>query len=348
MPKRKKCKQNLLKYLIHYDRIIKIHFMINGENDMEILKLKPIFKDYIWGGNRLREEFGFESEYDIMAEGWMLAARNDGENTVIGGEFDGQPFSKVINDNPDYLGANGRKFPFFPLLIKLIDAKNDLSVQVHPNDEYAMKAACEFGKTECWYILDCDEGAELIFGFNKEISKEEFRKSIEEGTFLQYVNREKVKKGDLFFIEAGTLHAIGKGILLAEIQQNSNLTYRVYDYGRLGADGKPRPLHIENAIDVTDCVPPKADAKGAGATQEFDGFTKQPLVNCNLFTVDKYTVHGNFTLTADDTSFLSLLITDGNGKIGDFDVKKGDSLFVPASYGEFPIRGNFDVIVSRV
>lgn len=315
---------------------------------MEILKLKPVFKDYIWGGNRLHEEFGFESEYDIMAEGWMLAARNDGENTVIGGEFDGQPFSKVIDGNPDYLGANGRKFPFFPLLIKLIDAKNDLSVQVHPDDEYAMKAAGEFGKTECWYILDCDEDAELIFGFNKEISKEEFRKSIEEGTFLQYVNREKVKKGDLFFIEAGTLHAIGKGILLAEIQQNSNLTYRVYDYGRLGADGKPRPLHIENAIDVTDCVPPKADAKGAGATQEFDGFTKQPLVNCNLFTVDKYTAHGNFTLTADDTSFLSLLITDGNGKIGDFEIQKGDSLFVPASYGEFSLSGNFDVIISRV
>lgn len=315
---------------------------------MEILKLKPVFKDYIWGGNRLREEFGFESEYDIMAEGWMLAARNDGENTVIGGQFDGQPFSKVIDGNPDYLGANGRKFPFFPLLIKLIDAKNDLSVQVHPDDEYAMKSAGEFGKTECWYILDCDEDAELIFGFNKEISKEEFRKSIEEGTFLQYINREKVKKGDLFFIEAGTLHAIGKGILLAEIQQNSNLTYRVYDYGRLGADGKPRPLHIENAIDVTDCVPPKADAKGAGVPKEFNGFTKQALVKCDLFTVEKYTAHGEFTLTSDDTSFLSLLVTDGSGKIGDFEVKKGDSLFVPASFGEFGLSGNFDVIVSRV
>lgn len=315
---------------------------------MEILKLKPVFKDYIWGGNRLRSEFGFESEYNIMAEGWMLAARDDGENTVIGGQFDGQPFSKVIDENPNYLGANGKKFPFFPLLIKLIDAKGDLSVQVHPNDEYAMKKAGEFGKTECWYILDCDEDAELIFGFNKEITKEEFKKSIEDGTFLQYVNREKVKKGDLFFIEAGTLHAIGKGILLAEIQQNSNITYRVYDYGRLGADGKPRPLHIENAIEVTDCVPPKKEAKGAGTPQEFDGFTKQALVECDLFTVDKYSVHGTFCLNADNTSFLSLLITDGNGKIGNFDIKKGDSLFVPAGFGEFSLSGNFNVIVSRV
>lgn len=315
---------------------------------MEILKLKPIFKDYIWGGNKLRSEFGFESEYDIMAEGWMLAARDDGENTVIGGQFDGQPFSKVIGENPDYLGANGKNFPFFPLLIKLIDAKGDLSVQVHPNDEYAMKKSGEFGKTECWYILDCDEDAELIFGFNKEITKDEFRKSIEDGTFLQYVNREKVKKGDLFFIEAGTLHAIGKGILLAEIQQNSNITYRVYDYGRLGANGKPRPLHIENAIEVTDCIPPKKEAKGAGKPQKFDGFTRQNLVKCDLFTVDKYSVHGKFCLNADNTSFLSLLVTDGNGKIGDFDIKKGDSLFVPADFGEFSLSGNFDVIVSRV
>lgn len=315
---------------------------------MEILKLKPVFKDYIWGGNRLRTEFGFESEYDIMAEGWMLAARNDGENTVVGGKFDGQPFSQVIDGNPEYLGANGRKFPFFPLLIKLIDAKSDLSVQVHPNDEYAMKKAGEFGKTECWYILDCDEDAELIFGFNKEISREEFRRSVEDGTFLQYVNREKVKKGDLFFIEAGTLHAIGKGILLAEIQQNSNITYRVYDYGRLGADGKPRPLHIENAIDVTDCVPPKSEAKGAGEIREFEEFSVQSLVSCDLFTVDKYTARGNFSLTADNASFLSLLITDGSGKIGGIDVKKGDSLFVPAGFGEFTLCGNFDMILSKV
>lgn len=315
---------------------------------MEILKLKPVFKDYIWGGNRLRTEFGFNSEYDIMAEGWMLAARDDGENTVIGGAFDGIPFSKVIDANPDFLGINGKKFPFFPLLIKLIDAKNDLSVQVHPDNEYAMKTKGEFGKTECWYILDCDDDAELIFGFNKEISKEEFRRSIKDGTFLQHVNREKVKKGDLFFIEAGTLHAIGKGILLTEIQQNSNITYRVYDYGRLGTDGKPRPLHIENAIEVTDCVPPKTEAKGAGEIQKFGSFTMQELVTCDLFTVFKYTVHGQFTLKADDRSFLSLLITDGSGKIGSIDIKKGDSLFVPAGYGEFPLSGNFDVIVSRV
>lgn len=315
---------------------------------MEILKLKPVFKDYIWGGNKLRSEFGFESEYDIMAEGWMLASRNDGENTVIGGEFDGQPFSKVIKENQNFLGENGNKFPFFPLLIKLIDAKNDLSVQVHPNDEYAMKNAGEFGKTECWYILDCDDDAEIIFGFNKEITKEEFAKSIEEGTFLKYVNREKVKKGDLFFIEAGTLHAIGKGILLAEIQQNSNITYRVYDYGRIGADGKPRPLHVQNAIDVTDCVPPKMGAKGAGTPEVHAEYTKQLLVKCELFTAEKYSVHGKFSLNADSKSFLSLLITDGNGKIGELDVKKGDSLFVPASFGEFTLSGNFEMIESRV
>lgn len=315
---------------------------------MEILKLKPIFKDYIWGGNRLRTEFGFESDYDIMAEAWMLASREDGENTVISGKFDKMPFSKVIEENPDFVGTRGKNFPFFPLLIKLIDAKNDLSVQVHPNDEYAMKTKGEFGKTECWYILDCDEDAEIIFGFNKEISSEEFKKSVADNTFLKYVNREKVKKGDLFFIEAGTLHAIGKGILLAEIQQNSNITYRVYDYGRLGTDGKPRPLHVKNAIEVTNCIPPKKEAKCAGEIKKFDNYSKQSLVNCDLFIADKYTVNGQFALEADESSFLSILITDGNGRIENIDVKKGDSLFVPASFGRFTLNGNFDMIVSRV
>ena len=211
---------------------------------MDILKLQPVFKDYIWGGTRLRDEYGFESPLEKLAEGWMLSCHKDGENTVLNGEYKGKTLSELIKDNPEFLGENGKKFEYFPILIKLIDAKNDLSVQVHPDNEYALRVEKEYGKTECWYILDCDEGAELIYGFNKKISSEEFKKKIADNTFLDTVNKVKVKKGDLFFIEAGTLHAIGKGILLAEIQQNSNTTYRVYDYGRLGADGKPRELHI--------------------------------------------------------------------------------------------------------
>ena len=315
---------------------------------MEILKLNPVFKNYLWGGTKLRDEYGFESDLDKLAEGWMLSCHKDGQNTILGGNFANQTLTDVIKNNPDFLGENGKKFEYFPILIKLIDAKNDLSVQVHPDNEYAMRVEKEYGKTECWYILDCEDNAELIYGFNRELSSEEFRKAVEENTFLDAVNKVKVKKGDLFFIEAGTLHAIGKGILLAEIQQNSNTTYRVYDYGRLGADGKPRELHTEKAIDVTTYTPPTRDTNPEGKLFVGNGFTKQLLTKCDLFNVEKITVTGAFIDIADDKSFVSVLVTDGAGKIDNIEIKKGDSLFIPANYGEIQISGNIEAIITRV
>lgn len=315
---------------------------------MEILKLNPVFKDYLWGGTKLRDEYGFESNLDKLAEGWMLSCHKDGQNTITNGIFANQTLNEVVKNNPDFLGENGKKFEYFPILIKLIDAKQDLSVQVHPDNEYAMRVENEYGKTECWYILDCEEDAELIYGFNRELTSEEFRKAVEENTFLDAVNKVKVKKGDLFFIEAGTLHAIGKGILLAEIQQNSNTTYRVYDYGRVGADGKPRELHTEKAIDVTTCTPPTRDTKPEGELLVEKGYSKQLLTKCDLFNVEKVTVTEAYTDIADNTSFVSVLITDGNGKINSIEIKKGDSLFIPANYGEFQISGNIEAIITRV
>jgi mannose-6-phosphate isomerase len=211
-----------------------------------------------------------------------------------------------------------------------------------------MRVENEYGKTECWYILDCDEGAELIYGFNREITSEEFKEKIADNSFLETVNKVKVKKGDLFFIEAGTLHAIGKGILLAEIQQNSNTTYRVYDYGRLGADGKPRELHVEKAIDVTNCVPPVRSTEPEGDLVEYDNYSSQLLTKCDLFNVKKVNVKDFFDGVADEKSFVSVLVTEGNGTIDGIEIKKGDSLFVPAGYGTFTIKGNLEIIVTRV
>lgn len=315
---------------------------------MYILKLNPVFKDYLWGGTKLRDEYGFESNLDKLAEGWMLSCHKDGENKILNGEYEGKTLTEIVKDNPNVLGENGKKFEYFPILIKLIDAKNDLSVQVHPDNEYAMRVEHEYGKTECWYILDCDDDAELIYGFNREISSEEFKKRIADNTFLETVNKVKVKKGDLFFIEAGTLHAIGKGILLAEIQQNSNTTYRVYDYGRLGADGKPRELHIEKAIDVTNCTPPTRSTDPEGKLEEFEDYSTQLLTKCDLFNVKKVTVKNKFDGIADSKSFVSLLVTDGSGTVDGTEIKKGDSLFVPANYGTFTISGNLEIIVTRV
>ncbi len=315
---------------------------------MYILKLSPVFKDYLWGGTKLRDEYGFKSNLEKLAEGWMLSCHKDGENTIVNGEFASKTLTDVLKKNPDYLGENGKKFEYFPILIKLIDAKNDLSVQVHPDNEYAMRVENEYGKTECWYILDCDEGAELIYGFNREISSEEFKEKIADNTFLDTVNKVKVKKGDLFFIEAGTLHAIGSGILLAEIQQNSNTTYRVYDYGRLGADGKPRDLHVEKAIDVTSCTPPTRDTRPEGELIISNGYSTQLLTKCDLFNVTKVTVNESYIDIADNKSFVSILVTDGCGNIDGLEIQKGDSLFIPANYGKFTVVGNAELIITRV
>lgn len=315
---------------------------------MYILKLKPVFKDYLWGGTKLRDEFGFNSDLEKLAEGWMLSCHKDGENTIENGELAGKRLSEIVAENPDFLGENGKRFEYFPILIKLIDAKDDLSVQVHPDNDYALRVEKEYGKTECWYILGCEDGAELIYGFNRDLTQEEFRRKIADNTFLETVNRVKVKKGDLFFIEAGTLHAIGKGILLAEIQQNSNTTYRVYDYGRVGADGKTRELHVDKAIDVTSCTPPIRSASPEGEEIRYEGYSKQLLTKCDLFNVTKISLNGDFSDTADKSSFVSVLVTDGDCEIDNMKIRKGDSLFIPAGYGEFTVSGNSELIITRI
>lgn len=318
-----------------------------------ILQLQPAFKDYLWGGDRLKTDFGFETPLDIVAEGWMLSCHKDGENVVLNGAYRGKTLSDVIEaSGKSILGKRGAAFDFFPILIKLIDAKQNLSVQVHPNDAYALRVEGEYGKTECWYVLDCDEGAELIYGFKQPISKEEFRARIADNTFLEVVNRVKVHKGDFFFIEAGTLHAIGAGILLAEIQQNSNTTYRVYDYGRLGADGKPRPLHTEKAIDVTNCTPPTRPTCPEGERVLENGYSMQKLTACDLFTVTSIDVDGVYTGKADEDSFVSILVTDGCGTVScdgeTLSAKKGDSFFLSAGSGTFSVEGALQFLETRV
>ena len=213
------------------------------------MKLTAPLKDYLWGGTRLKEEYGKETALEKVAESWELACHRDGHSVIANGPAEGQTLEAwLTRAGREMLGTNAARFPYFPLLVKLIDAHDDLSVQVHPDDDYALRIEGEYGKTEMWYIVDAAPGAELLYGFRREITKEEFRQRIADHTLLDAVCRVPVKKGDVFFIPAGTLHAIGKGILICEIQQNSNTTYRVYDYGRVGADGKLRDLHIDKGI----------------------------------------------------------------------------------------------------
>ena len=305
------------------------------------LKLNPFFTDYIWGGRKLIEDFGKKSDLDRVAESWELSCHKDGHSTIANGDYKGRTLLEYIEEKGEtILGTNCDKFDDFPILIKLIDAKENLSVQVHPDDEYGRRVEGDNGKTEMWYVVDCDEGASLLYGFKSEISKEEFKKRIKENTLLDVVNSVKVKKGDVFFIEAGMLHAIGGGIVIAEIQQNSNTTYRIYDYGRIGADGNPRQLHVDKALDVTDLVPP--------TRREFvdDGGYGQLLAKCDYFTVRKLT--SNTALNADSSSFHSILLLseDANVKYGDGEIitiKKGETIFVPAGLGEYEIYSDSEI-----
>lgn len=317
---------------------------------MEIIKLKPIFKDYIWGGYRLKNDYGFDTGYGKTAEGWMLACHKDGMNTVDGGEYDGKTLQEVVDEfgKEKLLGKRSDKYPYFPLLIKLIDAYDNLSIQVHPDDKYAREVENEYGKTEMWYVLDAAEGATLIYGFKKEISSQEFKEAIENNTLLDKLNVVNVKKGDTFFIEAGTVHAIGKGAMIAEIQQNSNCTYRVYDYGRVGADGKPRELHIKKAIDVSKTVPPKYDIKPMGETKYVDKNEVQLITKCDLFSVNRYKCTNRLTLNVSENSFMHILVIDGKGTVDGRAAKKGDSFLIPASYGDVIIGGNLEFLTTKI
>lgn len=315
---------------------------------MQPLKLKPAFKDNLWGGTRLKTDYGMQSDLERLAEAWVLSCHKDGPSVVDGGEYDGLTLPEAIEKmGKSCLGVKGGEFAFFPILIKLIDAKDDLSIQVHPSDEYALEVEHEFGKTEMWYVVDCDPGACLYYGFNRVIDQEEFARRIADNTLTEVLNRVEVHKGDCFFIDSGTIHAIGGGILIAEIQQNSNTTYRVYDYGRLGADGKPRELHIDKAKAVTTLTPPAA---AYGAVKATDGVAR--LASCRYFTVDRIDLAGKASVFADEESFVSVLVLDGTLTLTSsgrsLALRAGDCVFLPAGSGEAALEGKATVISSRV
>ncbi len=317
------------------------------------VKLIPPVKDYIWGGTKLKEEYSIRTDLPKAAEAWVLSCHKDGQSVISGGVYDGRTLESVIEEEGrGILGDNAARFDYFPVLIKLIDAKDNLSVQVHPDNAYARIHEGEYGKTEAWYILDCEEGASLIYGFQKTISREELRERIENNTLLEVVNRVPVHRGDLFFIDSGTLHAIGKGILLAEVQQNSNTTYRVYDYGRLGADGKPRALHIDKALDVTRCAPPEHRVGPEGRPERHDGYVSTLQASCEFFTFRTLDVDGAADFEADKSSFVSLVILDGTGTLrfggGEMDLRKGESVFIPAGMGPYTIAGQMKLLETRV
>ena len=301
---------------------------------MKGLQLTPACKDYLWGGQRLKTDFGVQSDLDPLAEAWVLSCHPDGPSRLP----DGTTLADYLAAHPEAAGSHCEAFADFPVLVKLIDAKNDLSIQVHPSDAYALEHEHQYGKTEMWVVLAAEPGAFLYYGFDHEITKEEFARRIRENTLTEVLHAAPVQKGDVFFIPSGTLHAICHGIVIAEVQQNSNVTYRVYDYGRVGADGKPRALHIEQALAVTDLRPAPA--------LDF----APHLGQCAYFTTDLR--RAPFGETVDETSFAALLVTEGTGTLAmdgeTMPLAAGDCLFVPAGSGTFQVEGDCSVLVTRV
>lgn len=320
---------------------------------MAMIRLIPAYKDYLWGGTKLKENYNKHTDLDIVAESWELSTHKDGQSIVDSGNDKGMLFKDYLDKaGKQVLGIKGAAFAFFPMLIKFIDAKGNLSIQVHPDNEYALRVEKEYGKTEMWYILEAEEGASLYYGTNTEITKDEFRERIENDTILEVLNKVPVHKGDVFFIKAGTIHAIGEGIVICEIQQNSNSTYRVYDFGRVGKDGKPRELHIEKAIDVSNLKPMVSDFKPCGEWVDHKTYKFAMMATCDYFTTYIYEVKSECSVQVDEESFASFVVVDGEGSIESADtmlsLRKGDSFFAGAKTGTVNIKGNCRFILSKV
>ena len=305
------------------------------------IKFQNIYFKKIWGGRDL-ESFRSNLPEGDIGESWDVACHENGTSVVANGRFKGISFDKLIESHGEKV--LGRKYvnKKFPLLVKLINSNDNLSVQVHPNDEYAKIKENSFGKTEAWYVIDAEEGAELIVGTNG-CTKEQFQDAIKNNTVENCLNRIKVKKGDGFLINSGLVHAIGKGLIIAEIQQNSDITYRVYDYGR------PREIHVEKSLEVIDfSLKPETLVEDY---KEYDGYKFTSLCKNKYFSIDKCVVDTNYISSTNGDNFVILTIVDGSGKVtGNHyteDLKKGDSILLPASLGEYTIEGKLEVLITN-
>lgn len=307
------------------------------------IKFKNIYFDKIWGGRDL-ELFRDNLPEGDIGESWDVACHPHGMSIVKNGEFKGTKLDELIElKGSELLGTKISK-ETFPLLIKLINAKDKLSVQVHPEDKYAMETEGELGKTEVWYVVEALTGANLVVGTKEGCTKEQFKKAIEEGKMEEYMNKIPVKKGEVYFVKSGLIHAIGEGVIIAEIQQNSDTTYRVYDYNR------GRELHVEKALDVVDL-----DLRGersTGVKVEGNGHSKVYYCVCDKFSLELYDVYEAFSESSDEERFYVFTCVEGNGKItynnGSESIEKGETIFIPASLGAYKIEGNLKLLKSYV
>lgn len=312
---------------------------------MEPLFMKPVFQEKIWGGSRLRSVFGFDIPNDKIGEDWAISAHPHGVSVVENGEFKGKKLDELWQDHKELFGNPTE--PVFPLLIKILDAEDELSVQVHPDDAYGMEHEGELGKTECWYIIDAEPGAEIIYGHNAQ-TREELAEMIHDARWDDLLKRVPVKKGDFYYVPSGTIHAIGGGIMILETQQSSDTTYRVYDFDRKDAQGNTRELHIQQSIDVTTVPARKPELnvteikQGASAVVTY--------LKTDFFNVYEWQVRGELSLKANAPYTLMTVINGYGDLIVDgqkYEMKAGASCIIPNGIAEWTIAGDCDIIASE-
>ncbi len=321
---------------------------------MEPLLLKPVGKDNLWGGVRLKTDFYKDIPITPLAETWECSAHPDGPSVIVNGEFAGLALNEVLNLHPEFLGSKVDKRYGLPILIKFIDAEKDLSIQVHPGDSFARKYENDFGKTEMWYVVDADQNALIIHGFAHDMNENMLRKSVKDGDLNKHLNKVKVHKGDVFFTPAGTIHGIGAGCLIAEIQESSNVTYRVYDYNRVDKNGKKRELHFDKAIQVLDMKAGQRYQQKARLVHYYPGCSRELLCRCEYFETVLLKVTKGVAFTVRNTSFQVLLCIDGDGGLETKEYqkplrfKKGDCIFIPAGLGRCFVIGECKLLKVRI
>lgn len=310
----------------------------------EPIFLEPVFKERIWGGSKLNQLFGYEIPSPITGECWGITAHPNGQSTVKNGTYTGLTLGDLWNKHPELFHSDSDTFP---LLIKILDASDDLSVQVHPDDLYAgQNENGERGKTECWYVLESEPGAEIIFG-HRASSREELSQMIDQGDWEQLLCKVQVKAGDFFYVPSGTIHALGKGIVVLETQQSSDTTYRVYDYDRRDAEGNLRALHLDKAIDVTNIPHYSPDLESK--TVRLDDAELITLVSNEFFTVEKWNIDGTVALNS-NPKFINATVISGEGQLiadgHSYPLHKGDHFLLPAEYGPYKLNGQLELIIS--
>ena len=310
--------------------------------------LHPASKDYLWGGTRLNDDFAKHIASDVVAETWECSTHPDGVSVAASGEWIGMPLDNILRAHPEYLGEHARGATELPVLVKLIDAKRDLSVQVHPDDAFARaNENGENGKTEMWYVMDADPDSRIAYGLHHTIGREQFLQAVENGTVEKYLQMVPVRKNDLFFIQPGTVHAIGAGCLIAEIQQSSNLTYRLYDYGRTDRNGKQRPLHLEKGLAVANLESMPEPRQPMRLLRYSGGTASELLCRCRHFQVERVLVNTEqrremAVFRPSSESFEIFLFLNGCGSMFCRDSMlqffKGDCVFVPAGAEEIRLH----------